>query len=171
MPELLPKMKKNILILFACFYFFTSFGQQDILEKKKLFDLLEQRKQRFNSYSSSIEKRSGIFGNKTKKDIQQSNEILREIVKTDNDIISVLNRAVDFKNYEKVNLNYNVNENSQQVENLIKATDTLEQQIAFLKNENNSLKDDSKWSLVKIITLLIVLLLMLPFLKRKRKPS
>ena len=104
------------------------------MEKKKLYDLLEQRKQRFNSYSSSIEKRSGIFGNKTKKDIQQSNEILREIVRTDNDIINVLNRAVDFKTYEKVNLNYNVNENSQQLENLTRATDTLEKQVIDRKS-------------------------------------
>ena len=166
--ESIPAMKKTILIIFA-FYFQVTVAQNDMMEKKKLYDLLEQRKQRFNSYSSSIEKRSGIFGNKTKKDIQQSNEILREIVRTDNDIINVLNRAVDFKTYEKVNLNYNVNENSQQLENLTRATDTLEKQVMFLKKENTTLQEDAKWAKAKIITLLIALIIMLIFIRKIRK--
>ena len=167
--ESIPAMKKTILIIFAFCCFHVTVAQNDMMEKKKLYDLLEQRKQRFNSYSSSIEKRSGIFGNKTKKDLQQSNEILREVVRTDNDIINVLNRAVDFKTYEKVNLNYNVNENSQQLENLTRATDTLEKQVMFLKKENTTLQEDAKWAKAKIITLLIALMIMILFIRRKRK--
>ena len=120
-------------------------------------------------YDEQIHAAYGIFGNKTKKDLQQSNEILREVVRTDNDIINVLNRAVDFKTYEKVNLNYNVNENSQQLENLTRATDTLEKQVMFLKKENTTLQEDAKWAKAKIITLLIALMIMILFIRRKRK--
>jgi len=44
----------------------------DMMEKERLKELLDERKEKFDSYFSSIEKRSGIFGNKTKKDMQKS---------------------------------------------------------------------------------------------------
>ena len=144
-------------------------AQTNILERKRLFELLEERRQKFEAYSTSIEKRSGIFGNKTKKDMLISNEVLTEIVRTDNNIISVLNRAVDFKNYEKVSLSQEVGENTQQMENLLHATDTLEKQLAKLTTDQLVLKREAQWLKIVNRTLIFAVLLMIFLVVRKKK--
>lgn len=70
-------------------------------QRKKINQLLDERSSRFGQYESSLGKRSGIFGLKTKKDMQFSNDILRQIVLTDNDIFSELKILLDFKDFEK----------------------------------------------------------------------
>jgi hypothetical protein len=109
-------------------------------DKKELHDLLEERRQKFDAYSMSIEKRSGIFGNKTKGDIKKSNEVLQEIVGTDNKIIRSLNRVVDFRNYEKVSMNYDLRDRDQTLTNLQAAVDTLAKQTDTLTLSNEKLK-------------------------------
>jgi len=63
--------------------------------------LLAERSSRFGQYENSLDKRTGIFGLKTKKDMQFSNDILRQIVLTDNDIFSELKILLDYKDLEK----------------------------------------------------------------------
>jgi hypothetical protein len=63
--------------------------------------LLAERRSRFGQYENSLDKRTGIFGLKTKKDMQFSNDILRQIVLTDNDIFSELKILLDYKDLEK----------------------------------------------------------------------
>ena len=115
-------------------------------DRKELMDLLQERRERFDAYASSIEKRSGIFGNKTKKDMQQSNDVLTEIVRTDNRIIGVLNRTVDFRNYEKVTMGYDVQANNERVNTLLKSIDTLQKQVTLL----NARKSHLSSSLVRM---------------------
>jgi hypothetical protein len=62
---------------------------------------LAERRSRFGQYENSLDKRTGIFGLKTKKDMQFSNDILRQIVLTDNDIFSELKILLDYKDLEK----------------------------------------------------------------------
>ncbi len=138
-------MIKNLLILvfgFSSVITSTAYGQGT--DRKDLHDLVEVRRQKFDSYSHSLEKRSGIFGNKTKKDLERSNAVLIEIVETDNRIIGLLNRVIDFKSYEKVNRNYDWLQNNDQVNNLRLATDTLTKQVDTLAIVNASLKSKTK---------------------------
>src|SRR5436190_22467127 len=79
---------------------------------------LEERQKKFDAYSASLKKRSGFFGGKSKADIQHSNAVLRDIIETDNQIIRVLNRVVDFRTYEKVNMNYDLLSCNERVQNL-----------------------------------------------------
>jgi hypothetical protein len=137
-------------------YFFSAFllcflnlgvhaQNNDVLkDRKDLQNLLLERSQKFDTFTSSLEKRSGIFGNKTKKDIGRSNEVLIEIVKTDNRIISTLNRVIDFRNFEKTNMNYDVMQQNQNHDNLLHATDTLSKQVTALTAVNKSLKTKSQ---------------------------
>src|SRR6185369_7534982 len=109
------------LILFSCLAFAASMqilAQGTTEERKDLHDLIDIRRSKFESYSHSLEKKSGIFGNKTKRDMQLSNEVLSEIVETDNRIISLLNHVVNFRSYEKVNNTYDLIERNEQVQNL-----------------------------------------------------
>src|SRR5690554_3634155 len=56
------------------------------LQRQKVNHLLDQRSARFGHFDESLKKRTGIFGLKTKRDMQASLDILHEIVLTDNEI-------------------------------------------------------------------------------------
>ncbi len=148
-------MKNNFLVL--CFLLFQNFATGQSTDRNDLHDLINLRREKFDSYSRSIEKKSGFFGNKTKKDIQHSNDVLTEIVETDNRIIGLLNRVVDFKSYEKVNRNYDLLQNDERLNNLRQATDTLTKQVDGLVITNASLKSKTtrlKWILFILSALL-----------------
>ena len=134
--------------------------------RKELQQLLQARQEKFASYSKSLEQRSGIFGNKTKNDIKESNQVLINLVKTDNHIIEVLNRVVDFRNYEKVTMNYDIIENKHHLKNLLQATDTLSKQVTVLTDSNSKLKSKNKkiMGLVYFLSFILILL----FLKYRR---
>lgn len=142
--------------------------------RQQLQQLLMERQQKFSSYSQSLEERSGIFGNKTKKDILRSNEVLINLVKTDNRIIDVLNRVVDFRNYEKVSFTYDKMENQQHLDNLIKATDTLSKQVTALTELNGSLKTKNKklsWAVYGLLIIPAVVLFLRMWRRQIRRQS
>jgi hypothetical protein len=91
----------------------------------ELSELLKERQKLFDEYSASLERKSGIFGNKTKGDLRESQDKLHEIVAADNKIMSVLNRTVDFRNYEKVNLKYDASSYQQRIENLSSLNESM----------------------------------------------
>lgn len=128
-----------------------------------LKELLRDRREKFDAYSQSLEQRSGIFGNKTKKDIRESNTVLINIVRTDNHIIQVLNRVLDFRTYEKVNMNYDLNQNKRQANKLLQATDTLSKQVSALTKSNVSLaksnRNLSAWLYITLFFLFVFLLI------------
>lgn len=130
---------------------------------------IEIRRSKFDAYSRSLEKRSGIFGNKTKKDLLKSHDALADIVETDNRIIGLLNQKIDFKKYEKTKSNYDFFESNEQIQKLQLATDTLAKQVDFLTASNVSLKRKAtllKWTVYILGGLF--LLLFLQKWKRKR---
>ncbi len=142
-------MKKIILILILSdLLSYNALAQGSSTDRKDLYDLLETRRKKFEAYSNSLEKKSGFFGNKTKKDIQHSTDVLSEIVETDNRIISSLNHVIDFRNFEKVNTTYNKFESDERLTNLQRATDTLTKQVDALAISNVALKSRAgklKW--------------------------
>jgi len=96
--------------------------------RTELAELLKARQKLFEEYTTSLDQKSGIFGNKTKNDLRDSQDKLREIVTADNKIMGVLNRTVDFRNYEKVNLKYDATSYSQRIDNLTKFNESLVKQ-------------------------------------------
>lgn len=154
-------MQKSVfIILFLVFLIHYVAAQDKIKDRADLKELLNAREQNFGSYAESVEKKSGFFGNKTKRDVAHTNDVLIEIVKTDNKIIGLLNRVVDFKNYEKVTLNYDLHDRSDQMENLLNATDTLSKQVKNLTYINKDLTRKSQklqW-LCGLLALLIVII-------------
>ncbi len=108
--------------------------------RAEMAELLKERKALFDEYSASLAKKSGFFGNKTKNDLRESQAQLKKIVATDNKIISVLNRAVDFKNFEKLNMTYDNSSYINRIENLTTLNESLMKQNAGYVNEINSNK-------------------------------
>jgi hypothetical protein len=160
--------KLNLILLLSSFSILCSAQQGSIKDRKDLQVLLEERREKFDSYTSSLEKRSGIFGNKTKKDILASNEVLINIVQTDNHIISTLYRVIDLKNFEKSNRNYDVVMQGQNYENLLHATDTLSKQIDILKISNKTWKGKAiKFQVLFYITFALIILMLINKWRKK----
>lgn len=102
-------------------------------QRNKINKLLNERSSRFGQYDNSLGKRSGIFGLKTKRDLQFSNDILRQIVLTDNDIFSELKVLMDYKDFEKKQ----VEARAETVEGRI---DSYQTTITRLQQENEKLR-------------------------------
>lgn len=92
------------LILFLCLFFLgtNAFSQSTDslayqLQRTKINNLLAKRSLTFNQYFQSLDLHTGIFGFQTKKDIRRSNEILMDIVKTDNTVFKELKVLLDYR--------------------------------------------------------------------------
>ena len=71
-------------------------------QRLKINSLLDRRSEKFDQYQNSLSKRTGIFGLKTKKDMQRSINILSEITETDNVILKELKTLFEYKDMERV---------------------------------------------------------------------
>jgi hypothetical protein len=101
-------MKKLILVTgllhFLCAH---TFGQQNIdsatyqRQRLKINSMLAVRSQKFSRYDKSLSEHTGIFGLQTKKDIRRSNDILMDIVKTDNEIYRQLKILLDYRVFQQ----------------------------------------------------------------------
>lgn len=109
-------------------------------QRKKINRLLDERSSKFGQYESSLGKKSGIFGLKTKKDMQFSNDILRQIAMTDNDIFSELKILLDYKDFEK----QEVETRAETVEGRI---DRYQTTITRLQQENQKLRTQAEKSI------------------------
>ena len=109
-------------------------------DRRQLHDLLEERNKRFEHYLNSLDRKSGIFGNKTKGDLKASQAVLAEIVETDNKIIRTLNRVVDFRNFEKATMNYDLRERDVRLDDLMQSLDKLAKKSESLEERNNKLE-------------------------------
>jgi len=98
------------ILLFVFFITFTStsvFAFQNAdslsyeLQRKKINGMLNARSQKFGQYDQSLITKTGIFGLKTKRDMQNSINILTEIIQTDNEILKETKTLLDYKNYQQ----------------------------------------------------------------------
>src|SRR3954468_6693295 len=101
-------MKRLILLVLMCLLCTHSFAQKTNadslayqLQRKKINGMLEIRKQKFGQYDQSLSKHTGIFGLQTKKDIRRSNDILMDIVNTDNNIYRQLKILLDYRTFQQ----------------------------------------------------------------------
>ncbi|HRH64904.1 MAG TPA: hypothetical protein PLU53_01270 [Bacteroidia bacterium] len=122
-----------------------------------LMNLLGERKVLFDRYSESMRERSGIFGQRTKSDLRETQARLQEIIDADNRIISALNRMLEYKNFEKLNLTYSANTTEERLSSLQQLSDTLGKQVEVLKAENKKLISESHRSDFYIFLLILAL--------------
>jgi len=153
-------MKKYFYLLSFILLAFQTYAQQDTLayaaQRVKVNSLLQERSNKFGQYDESLAQRSGIFGWQTKKDIKNSNEILRQVVLTDNNIFKELKVLMDYKdlqNQQKVA----VADNSQtRIEAYMGTIKKLQDQNAQLKED---LDKKSKGGLSTYIIIFLVLIM------------
>ena len=129
------------------------------LQRKKINDMLNQRLQTFGHYDRSLSMHTGIFGLQTKKDIRRSNDILLEIVKTDEEVFRQLKILLDYRTFqqtEAVSHSHNMEDNSL----------AYMSSINKLRNELDGVKKNAEHEkeqqdrLIRFLSIVIVLMFM-----------
>ena len=101
-------MKKLITICLLCLLYTHTFAQKVSvdsmayqLQRAKINQMLDVRRQKFGQYEESLSKHTGIFGLQTKKDIRRSNDILMDIAKTDDDLFREIKILMDYRVFQQ----------------------------------------------------------------------
>ena len=98
---------KLALFLILSIIYIPVFAFQDAdslayqLQRNKINEMLNARTDKFGQYDQSLVQKTGIFGLKTKRDMQNSINILTEIIQTDNAILKETKTLLDYKNYQQ----------------------------------------------------------------------
>lgn len=142
-------------------------------QQKKINLLLQERTQKFGQYNVSLTEHTGIFGLQTKKDIRRSNEILMNIVSTDNEIFRQLKILLDYRTsqQEQVQVQSKQSEDvsvayMNTINRLRNQQDLLKKQLVQAKAEQEKAKQPY---LVVIGVLIITSILLLLTRKRTAK--
>ena len=162
-------MKKYFYLLVVLSVSFQTYAQQDTTayaaQRVKVNALLAERSAKFGQYDESLNQRTGIFGWQTKKDIKNSNEILREVVLTDNNIfkeLKVLMEYKDLQNQQKVAV---ADHSQERIKGYMKTIKKLQDQNEILQKESN--KSNYGISTYIIILLILTLVSMFYFYNKK----
>jgi len=143
------------------------------LQRKKINAMLAQRTIKFGQYDESLGKHTGIFGLQTKKDIRRSNEILMDIVKTDNDIYSELKILLEYRTFQQKQVLTHTKETENSTLGYMSTINKLRAQIDNLKKdaekEQSNEAEQRKIMIITIITLAALIFLMIVF--RRKKPA
>lgn len=139
-------MKKITLLIVLILALKISYAQNvDSLvydqQRKKVNTLLQERSDRFSQYYQSLENKSGIFGNQTKKDVRRSNDILTEIVQADNEILKQTKVLVDYRVNAEKQIKEQAQEVSHQSDNRING---YMQTVNKLRSQNEDVKAESE---------------------------
>ncbi|MGZ3874390.1 MAG: hypothetical protein ACXVJD_15825 [Mucilaginibacter sp.] len=171
-------MKNFILVILLCLLGACASAQPGSdsiayrLQRKKINTMLAQRAVKFGQYDQSLTKHTGIFGLQTKKDIRRSNEILMDIVKTDNNIYRELKILLDYRVFQQTQALSHLKETSQTTVGYMTTINKLRAQIDALKadaakQEQQQEKTRNMFMIALILMLASILLLLT--LRNKRK--
>lgn len=141
-------MKLFLVILISIFSLpcFSYYKQSDSLayqlQRKKINQMLDARSQKFGQYAESLSSRTGIFGLKTKKDMQKSIDILTEIIQTDNAILKETKTLLDYKTFEQEQVQTKSKESDYRNLAYMRTINKLETENEKIRSEfEESLKD------------------------------
>jgi hypothetical protein len=163
-------MKKTFLLILLCFLFAGAYAQSNTdsvayqAQRKKINSMLAVRSQKFGQYDKSLSEHTGIFGLQTKKDIRRSNDILMDIVKTDNDIYAQLKILLDYRTFQQSQ----VQDKSKETENtslgFMYTITRLQNQVALLKKQadaNVELQEKTSRNFIIVVFILLFVILLL----------
>lgn len=139
-------------LTFLLLVYIPSFAQQSTsdtsgyeMQRQKVNELLQQRSARFGQFDESLKKRTGIFGLKTKKDMQSSIDILKQIVMTDNNIFRETKMLLDYKDFEKSQIAEQANEFDGRINGYIKTISKLQREQERLTAEVDALEKSNRF--------------------------
>lgn len=150
-----------------------AFSQQDSTayekQRERVNKLLDQRRERFGEFDTSLAARSGIFGLKTKKDMQASIDILKQIVLTDNNIFKETKALLDYKDFEKQTVETQAEESGERITGYINTISKLQKRQDQMAEEMMVLEKRSSLFLALLIFALLSLVILLYLLLKRTK--
>jgi len=170
-------MKKLILLGLVCFWCVNVFAQQNTdsiayqTERKKINNMLAERAQKFGKYDESLSMHTGIFGFQTKKDIRRSNEILMDIVKTDNDIYRELKILLEYRTFQQTQVQSHSKEAEASNIGFMNTINRLRNQVDQLRidaEKQEAQQEKTQRLHIAVFILLLALIILLLIRKRKR---
>lgn len=164
-------MRNLFFFIFFLFNTINVFGQSNSayeVQRKKINTLLNNRSAKFGQYDQSLTQRTGIFGLKTKKDMQRSIDILSEIVKTDNTIFRELKILLDYKDLEKNEAQTKGRETEARIKGYMRTITKLQQENDKIKSETLLKETEQRSFPYGGLALILVLLIFIIFLFRKK---
>ena len=155
-------MKVKLIILLFCCCSYTEILAQSLspyeVQRQKVNQLLVERSNKFSQYDKSLAARTGIFGLQTKKDIKNSNEILREIVLNDNAIFRELKVLLDYKDLVTQEISQAANTKEDRIKDYKKSIKKLQDQNELLKIKLEKTESGETFQFILIILLIVALL-------------
>ncbi|HLT09101.1 MAG TPA: hypothetical protein VK014_16345 [Cyclobacteriaceae bacterium] len=128
------------LLFFLLLLPFTSLGQE------RLNKLVNERQQLHQQWQQSEQKKSGIFGNRTKKDMIATNEWMERIIQKDNQIMQELEMLKNIEtteiSYEKDDYKFIAQKQEQDIGKLKRALADMEERVG----EEKSNKRTYEWT-------------------------
>jgi hypothetical protein len=166
-------IKKIFLLVLAITALNLNLRAQDTsayeIQRAKVNALLAQRSANFGQYDASLNERTGIFGFQTKRDIKNSNEILRQIALNDNDIFKELKILLDYKDLQVEQVKTAVTTNSENILNYRKTIKDLQDQNEKLSKELEKAESASSFAHIFTFIFLIGCIILAYFLNKKIK--
>jgi hypothetical protein len=164
-------MKKLISFCLLCFVSAGVFAQANSdsiayqRQRAKINAMLAVRGTKFGQYDQSLSQHTGIFGLQTKRDIRRSNDILMDIVKTDNDIFVQTKILLDYRTFQQNEAVSHSTQADSSSLGYMHTINTLRDQNDKLKSEITAMDTEhgkkSQTALAIIIGLIVIVLFLL----------
>lgn len=139
-------------------------------QRLRINALLAERSAKFGQYDESLNARTGIFGLQTKKDIRNSNEILRHIVLNDNNIFNELKVLMEYKDLEMKQVKNTADESGSRMQNYRLTIKDLQDQNEKHQGEIRALKRERNlFSTLAALSSLLCAAVIIILLKKMRK--
>lgn len=154
-------MYKYIFYLISLFTALTlNLSAQDTsayeLQRTKINALLAERSEKFGQYDQSLNTRTGIFGFQTKRDIKNSNEILRQIALNDNAIFKELKILLDYKDLQMQEVKTIATTSDDRLANYRHTIKELQDQNQKLNKELEKIKKGKDLTMILLILFVVV---------------
>lgn len=129
-------MRKILILAFLFFIPIVLFGQA------KLDKMLSEREKMHREWRNSESKKSGIFGNRTKKDMIETNEWMARIIEKDNQIMEELKMLSEIEKteitYEKNDYKFISQKQEREIAILKRALEEKEETVAEKKSDKRA---------------------------------
>lgn len=160
-------MKNWLLAFYLLFQFINPIAAQTPLDTTSSFEdqrqrvnnLLNERSKKFGEYDISLQQKSGVFGLfKSKNDLQNSIDILKQIVLNDNNIFVETRKLLELKDSEKERFQELATEYDQQITAYMKTISKLEAENDKLRENITGLEDEYHNSSKYLYLLILVII-------------
>jgi hypothetical protein len=161
--------KMKIFLIFFLLIPLKMFAQSN----EHLKEIIAERRELYTTWKEQLDQKSGIFGSQTKGDVQEINDVLKQIIKKDNIILEEVESSQNAE-YQKLLEKYNIliAENDQLLSDKKKLNQNIETEKNYQKDNHKQIaRIEGDRILLGLLILLfggLILWLILKLLSTKR---